>query len=423
MENNDRFSDLLWMPHSQHKVSKISENPSNFMNIRHHRVSVPYHPLCRPGLENVGFFQIARMKKINVDKYLISALVERWRPETSSSHLPVGEMTITLQDVSCLWVYQSKANQSLENQMGNGLNPLRGSIVFTDTSGDGVPAMYLQFMENMEQPTEYNWGAAVLAMLYRQLNMGAEKARLEISGPLLLLQLWCWSHLPLGRPINIVEKTNDGDDQEEEEEGVDLDCPTAFGAKWCTTHQFLARHNSEMENGMYTVFLDSQCLGGLDNPIPYPRDNIEWTGDMPSGPPLACIGLRSIKTAAWGIKCVANGGYKKLGKYVLRTCVGNLRDLNLEPRLHNMLHEAGLPSEVEDIPSDDMSAIAHPPSPPRDCSLELIDDWISSGRALKRYMNGAARNGDGIPTMHHGSQLTQETANEMASMDQSVYNG
>lgn len=42
-------------------------------------------------------------------------------------------------------------------------------------------------------------------------------------------------------------------------------------------------------NGMFAVFFDSQCLGGLENSIPYPRDNMEWTGYMPSGPPLARI--------------------------------------------------------------------------------------------------------------------------------------
>ncbi|KAF7070405.1 hypothetical protein CFC21_075929 [Triticum aestivum] len=103
MDTAGHFGDLLWMPHSQQKISKAWENPDNCLNVWCHRVGIPFDPLCSSTLENLGFYQIAMMKKINVDKYLISALVKRWRPETNSFHLPVGEMTVTLQDVSCLW--------------------------------------------------------------------------------------------------------------------------------------------------------------------------------------------------------------------------------------------------------------------------------------------------------------------------------
>ena len=48
------------------------------------------------------------MNDINIDPGLLAGLLERWRPETHTFHLPVGEMTVTLEDVSCLWALPTR---------------------------------------------------------------------------------------------------------------------------------------------------------------------------------------------------------------------------------------------------------------------------------------------------------------------------
>src|SRR5438105_10885226 len=40
--------------------------------------------------------------RFQLDRFLLSALVDRWRPETHTFHLPCGEMAPTLQDVAYL---------------------------------------------------------------------------------------------------------------------------------------------------------------------------------------------------------------------------------------------------------------------------------------------------------------------------------
>ena len=45
------------------------------------------------------FYGMYRIGHVTLDWALITSLVERWCLETHTFHLPVGEMTITLQDV------------------------------------------------------------------------------------------------------------------------------------------------------------------------------------------------------------------------------------------------------------------------------------------------------------------------------------
>ena len=58
---------------------------------------------CR--LREAGLLTLSRLVEvgpIQLDRSLMTALVNRWRPETHTFHLPCGEMTPTLQDVAYL---------------------------------------------------------------------------------------------------------------------------------------------------------------------------------------------------------------------------------------------------------------------------------------------------------------------------------
>ena len=54
-------------------------------------------------LRVIGFWGIVQAGYFEIDHGLITALIERWRQETHTFHLPIGEATVTLQDVEVLW--------------------------------------------------------------------------------------------------------------------------------------------------------------------------------------------------------------------------------------------------------------------------------------------------------------------------------
>ncbi|GAU48885.1 hypothetical protein TSUD_88920 [Trifolium subterraneum] len=61
-----------------------------------------HHPNIQGWLDESGLKWLERTSLSRVDPQILSAFTERWHPETSSFHMPFGEMTITLDDVACL---------------------------------------------------------------------------------------------------------------------------------------------------------------------------------------------------------------------------------------------------------------------------------------------------------------------------------
>ena len=73
---------------------------------------------------------------------------------------------------------------------------LLGDMVFADKSRDRVHLMWLEFMENLNDPPKYSWGSAALSWLYRQLCKASKKTAKQIGGALILVQLWIYARFP-----------------------------------------------------------------------------------------------------------------------------------------------------------------------------------------------------------------------------------
>ncbi|KAL5794267.1 hypothetical protein ACOSP7_002861 [Xanthoceras sorbifolium] len=201
-------------------------------------------------VERAGFGYLRKIPAISLDNPLISALVERWRRETNTFHFTVGEMTVTLQDVALMlglaidgkpvigithttcssvcgkylgrvpdsnyasggmvklsWLKEFFSNcpedassEEVEQHTRAYLLYLVGSTIFSTTTGNKVPVMYLPLFEDFEEAGTYAWGAASLSFLYRALGNASVKSQSTICGCLTLLQCWSYYHLNIGRP-------------------------------------------------------------------------------------------------------------------------------------------------------------------------------------------------------------------------------
>lgn len=253
----DHRSSIVWDVGGSDIQRSRHRNPNNVKFPQLHSRMVPI-------LQDLCFDGVSRLTGIQIDWSFITVLVERWRPETHTFHLPMGECMILLEDVSVLlglridgpavtsftavdggWgkyvehvfgVFPSKEDGSrgagkvggalvggrLKFSWLNSVFPtlpedasdlqlrrytqsyilqLIGGVLFTNHSGGQVHCMYIPLIANLESCAKLSWGSVVLAFLYRELCKSCRKDKDENAGCLILLQLWAWSRFHTLAPV------------------------------------------------------------------------------------------------------------------------------------------------------------------------------------------------------------------------------
>ncbi|XP_019228932.1 PREDICTED: serine/threonine-protein phosphatase 7 long form homolog [Nicotiana attenuata] len=221
----------------------------------------PFHGRIVERLQATGFYTIIQLGRMQLDWSLITALVERWRLETHTFHLPTGEATITFEDVQVLYGLRVDGRAvalphyirgmtraqfldmmgeftSFRPEGGAGgsrvllsairdqivfLHPdihgetediwikrytrlalllLFGCVLFPDTSGSRVTMRFLHYLQQLDELPQYSWGSAILAYLYRSMCRASIGPAVDICGFLPLLQVWALQWImPLQPPL------------------------------------------------------------------------------------------------------------------------------------------------------------------------------------------------------------------------------
>ena len=193
----------------------------------------------RPYVIRAGFYGIYRLGHIMIDWPLITCLVERWRPETHTFHVLVGEMTITLQDVAIIlgllidgpavigtcvfdvaelcgellgvtppadalrgsaisirWLCDQLSTPTpdadevtLKRSARGFILALMGSFLFADKKGVHVHLFFLPLLRDLTHTATYSWGGAVLAHTYRKLCIASLDRKRGISSCITLIQV------------------------------------------------------------------------------------------------------------------------------------------------------------------------------------------------------------------------------------------
>ncbi|KAG8481626.1 hypothetical protein CXB51_026473 [Gossypium anomalum] len=224
-------------------------NTDSYRILRGRVNGVGYSPDARlmSYLELAGFGSAALTRTFDLRYDLISALVERWRLETHTFHLPCGECTVTLEDVALqfglpidgdavtgvsaiaepaalcysllgaspgdaestfselkfTWLkanFQHLSDNATKEELVCAARAyimhIIGGELMPNSNNNKVHIQYLPLLTDLRSVRSYSWGSAVLAMLYRELCRTTKPDAVDMGGCLILLQSWALYRMP-----------------------------------------------------------------------------------------------------------------------------------------------------------------------------------------------------------------------------------
>ncbi|QHO10945.1 uncharacterized protein DS421_15g494050 [Arachis hypogaea] len=244
-----------------HVAGTIDAEPTRCVYSVRRQQNMPLHNRIIPYLERAGLYHLARLNAhwFWLDEPLVSAFIERWRPETHTFHMPFGECTITLQDVAyqlglpvdgqaisgCMtdfhmhiegarpawewfeelfgelpppdkrklytvhltWFHErfkvlpaDASEETVRIYARTYIMMLLSTQLFMDKSANRVHLRWLSFVARLDDMGSYSWGATALAWLYRCMCRVANRNVTNLAGPLQLLQSWIFWRFPTLRP-------------------------------------------------------------------------------------------------------------------------------------------------------------------------------------------------------------------------------